>query len=224
MDATSTLSENAGTESAKGASEIGEVPAGDAFTFTDAPPPGAWFCRVVAIAADRPGAAAASTLARIALPGELRCFLALNGGTGTLASGWWVDGAGRRVRLDAPLKGGATWAEGRAGGSNSVDFDGRMSHIQLPAGLFQDLSDFTIAMRIHANVLRYDTCLLFVGQDGIAHMRLVPLGGNLRFSIGTSGYGDARTVQAPQPSPFPRIERRGNRDSRRWNLTQCTPH
>lgn len=181
--------------------EIGEVPAGEATTFTDAPPGGTWFYRVVAVAADRPGAAPASAAARIALPGELRYALALNDGTGAAASGWLVDGAGRRVRLDAPLMAGATWAEGRVGGSKSVAFDGRSSHIELPAGLFEELSDFTISVWVHANVLRYDTCLLFVGQDGIAHMRLVPKGGNFRYSICASGYADERTVQAPQPLP-----------------------
>jgi hypothetical protein len=180
--------------------EIGVVQAGEATTFTDMPSPGAWFYRVVAFAADRPGVAPASPAVRIALPGELRYALALDDGTGTTATGWVVDGAGRRTRLDAPLVKGAAWAEGRVAGSKSVAFDGRSSHVQLPAGLFQDLSDFTIAVWVHANVLRRDTCLLFVGQDGIAYMRLVPLrGDSFKFAICASGVHDERTVQAPQP-------------------------
>jgi len=183
--------------------QTGTVTAGEATTFTDAPPAGAWFYRVVAVAADRPGVAAASPAVRIALPGELRYSLALNDGAGTAAAGRAVDGTGRRVRLDAPLMFGATWADGRVTGK-SVAFDGKMSHIQLPTGLFQDLSDFTIAVWVHANVLRYDTCVLFLGQDGTAHMRVVPQGGNFRFSICASGYNDERTVQASQPLPHGR--------------------
>lgn len=181
--------------------DIGSVPAGEPTTFSDAPPPGTWFYRVIAVATALGGVAPASSVVRIALPGELRYALALNDGTGTTASGWWVDGAGRRVRRDAPLMAGAAWAEGRASGSKSVAFDGRMSHLQFPEGLFADLGDFTISMWVHAKVLRRDSCLLFLGQDGIANMRLVPQGGNFKFSICAAGYADDRVVQAPQPLP-----------------------
>jgi hypothetical protein len=100
------------------------------------------------------------------------------------------------VRLDATLNAGAVWAEGRSTGK-AVAFNGDSSHVQLPVDLFQDLGDFTLTLWVYANELRRDTCLLYVGQDNLAFMRLVPSGDNFMFSICASGWDDQQVVAAP---------------------------
>lgn len=180
--------------------QIGVVPAGDVPTFTDEPGRGVWFYRVVA-----QGAASTATSApiRLSLPNELRYELRLDDGQGTSATGWAVDAAGQKVRRDAALNAGAGWAEGRSSGK-AVAFNGDSSHVQLPDGLFKDLGDFTITLWVYANQLRRGTCLLYVGQDNLAFMRLVPMGDNFMFGICASGWDDQQVVGAPGALPTQR--------------------
>lgn len=92
------------------------------------------------------------------------------------------------------------WADGRASGK-ALALDGKESHVELPAGLFKDLSDFTVSMWTYLNSNHWDSCLLVVGQDNTAYMRLVPKAGTFRFSICACTYQDERTVQTAQALP-----------------------
>ena len=179
---------------------IGTVKAGELLTLTDTPSAGTWFYRVTALSADKPDGGPTSPAVRIALPGELRFAMQLNDGSGNAALGSGVDGAGNKLRMDGVLAGGAAWGDGRSSGK-AVAFDGKESYVQLPPGLFKDLGDFTIAMWTYVNALHWDSCLLFVGQDGMAYMRLVPQGGHLRFAICAASYKDEQAVDAARPLP-----------------------
>jgi hypothetical protein len=183
---------------------VGTVMAGEFTTLTDTPPAGVWHYRVTALAADRPGDAPSSAPVRIVLPGELRYAALLDDGSGTSAVGWGIDETGNRVRMDARLAAGAGWAEATEqgpGAGKAVTFDGLASYVELPPGLFKGLGDFTVSMWAYCNTLHWDSCVLFVGHDNLAYMRLVPQGGNLRFSICGATYKDEQTVMAARPMP-----------------------
>lgn len=177
-------------------SDLGVVVAGDVLTFTDTPPAGVWFYRVEAIGAASQGTVASGSL-RVAFPGEMQLSMGLDDGSGATAVGWSFAGDGTRQRVAGTLGQGATWGAGRRSG-NAVAFDGQQAYLQLPAGLFGQLSDFTAGMWVYANSLHWDSCLFFIGTDNIAYMRLAPQagGGHLRFGIAGASYNDEQFVEA----------------------------
>ena len=100
---------------------------------------------------------------------------------------------------------GASWGAGRLSG-NSLVFDAKQSYVQLPAGMLTDVGDFTVAMWTYANSSYWDSCLLFIGLDGGAYMRLAPLAGNgnLRFAICGATFNDEQWVEANGRMPIRR--------------------
>lgn len=183
---------------------IGSVPAGETRTFSDTPAHGVWFYQIQA----SNSTGAFSRPIRVAFPGELRCSMDLADGSGNTAVGWVATSDGEWVRGDGTLMNGASWGAGRLGG-NAVVFDGKQSYVQLPAGMFKDVGDFTVAMWVFANApLRWDSCLLFMGLDGAAYMRIAPIaggtGGKLWFAIAASTFKDEQVVEGGGPLPIRR--------------------
>jgi hypothetical protein len=182
---------------------VGSVAPGQARTFSDTPAHGTWFYQIEAANS----AGAASRPVRVAFPGELRCSMDLADGGGSTAVGWVADGKGGMVRGDGMLVSGAAWGEGRSSG-HAVVFDGKESYVQLPPGLMTEVGDFTVAMWVYANApLHWDSCLLFMGVDGSAYMRVAPqagANGRLRFAICAAGFEDEQAVEAGGPLPFRR--------------------
>jgi len=84
-----------------------------------------------------------------------------------------------------------------------VVFDGKASGLQLPAGVFSGLDDFTVSMWAYANSLHWDSCLFFAGHDGFSYMRIAPQagGGGLRFAICAASFNDEQAVEAVSPLP-----------------------
>jgi hypothetical protein len=169
-------------------------------THTDKPPVGTWFYQVTALGN---GAATASAKAvRLAVPGEARISLPLNGRNNTGTAGMrLVDG--KWTLFDSKLLDGATWGEGRLN-DKAVAFDGKTARLQLPAGLFADLEDFTVSMWAYANGLRWDSCMFFAGQDGYSFMCIAPQSGAkgvLRFVIAGAGGNDGQVIEAPSALP-----------------------
>jgi len=176
--------------------ELATISASQLLTFTDAPLKGVWFYKVSV-----PGGGD-SDVVRAATAGEARLTMPLNGmnGTGTWGTLWTPAGASTSVRgvlLDA-----ATWGDGRLG-DKAVAFDGKASGLQLPAGIFSGLDDFTVSLWAYANALHWDSCVFFAGSDGFAYMRIAPQAGRggLRFAICAAGYNDEQALEAASPLP-----------------------
>ncbi|MFC3653270.1 LamG-like jellyroll fold domain-containing protein [Dyella humi] len=175
---------------------IGSVASGEVRTFSDTPSHGVWFYQIQA----SNSASAASHPIRVAFPGELRCSINLADGGGNSAVGWVTPSNGEWIPSNGTLMSGASWGTGRTSGS-AVAFDGKESYVELPASLLTDLGDFTVAMWAYANSLHWDSCLLFIGQDGGAYMRLAPQSGSghVRFAICAASYHDEQAVEASVP-------------------------
>ena len=180
---------------------IGSVPAGETRTFSDTPAQGVWYYQVQA--GNNTGLA--SRPIRVAFPGELRCSMDLADGSGDTTVGWITTSDGTWTRSDGTLVNGASWGAGRLSG-NSLVFDAKQSYVQLPAGMLTDVGDFTVAMWTYANSSYWDSCLLFIGLDGGAYMRLAPLAGNgnLRFAICGATFNDEQWVEANGRMPIRR--------------------
>jgi hypothetical protein len=176
--------------------------AGDLLTYTDAPPDGVWFYQVTATGSG--GASASSNTARAAVAGEPRLSMPLNGASGAAAVGTLYRLDGGSSTVEGRLLDGATWGEGRLK-DKAVAFDGKSAGLQLPAGIFNGLDDFSMSLWAYANSLRWDSCMFFAGQDGFSFMRLVPKAGvGLRFAICGAGFNDEQALVAPGFMPIRR--------------------
>ncbi|MBW8846385.1 MAG: alginate lyase family protein [Burkholderiales bacterium] len=176
--------------------------AGDLLTHTDAAPNGIWFYRVTALGSG--GAGADSNTARVAVPGEARFSMPLNGAEGAAAVGRLQSPAGDWTTVEGQLLDAASWGAGR-GNDKAVAFDGKSSGLQLPPGIFSNLDDFTLSLWANANSLRTDSCLFFAGHDGYSYMRLVPKGRvGLQFAISGAGFNDEQNLTAPWFMPIRR--------------------
>lgn len=91
------------------------------------PPEGTWFYRISATG----GGVADSPVVRLAVPGELRLTLPLNGTDGTDLSGVLITPEGRRTAIEARMQDGAAWGEGRLN-DRAVAFDGKSAGLKLP--------------------------------------------------------------------------------------------
>ncbi|WP_342237936.1 LamG-like jellyroll fold domain-containing protein [Inquilinus sp. OTU3971] len=179
--------------------QLTTVPASQLLTHTDVPPAGVWYYQVTALGGG--GASAGSNVVRVAVPGEARLLMPLNGQNGTGTMGILLTPAGGWTLADGQLLDGATWGEGRLK-DKAVVFDGKKAGLQLPAGIFSGLDDFTVCLWAYANSLHWDTALFFVGQDGFSSMSIVPkTGGGMRFVIFGASHNDAQIVQAPGDMP-----------------------
>lgn len=181
---------------------LGTVSASELLTYTDTPAQGVWFYQVTAQGAGAPSTG--SNVARIAVPGELRLALPLNGVNNTGTGGTLLTAAGTSTSVEGSLLDGATWGEGRRN-DKAIVFNGNKAGLQLPAGIFSDLDDFSVSMWAYANSLRWDSCLLFAGNDAFSCMYIAPKAGNgLRFGIYGATHNDSQVVEAPWFMPIRR--------------------
>ncbi|WP_280151878.1 LamG-like jellyroll fold domain-containing protein [Piscinibacter sp. XHJ-5] len=180
---------------------LGTVSASELLTYSDVPSNGVWFYQVNIQGA---GAPAGSNVVRIAVPGEPRLAMPLDGvnNTGTVGT---LFTAGTSASVEGTLLDGATWGDGRRN-DKAIVFDGKKSGLQLPAGLFSDLDDFSVSLWAYANSLRWDTSLFFAGQDAYSCMFIAPKAGPgvLRFGIFGATHNDAQLVEAPWSMPIRR--------------------
>uniref|UniRef100_UPI00112A26C7 LamG-like jellyroll fold domain-containing protein n=1 Tax=Methylibium rhizosphaerae TaxID=2570323 RepID=UPI00112A26C7 len=179
---------------------VATVAADQLLTHTDAPANGTWFYQVVA---QGPGAPrTGSNTVRVAVPGELRFSMPLNGPTGTAAVGLLVNPDGSRTPVEGKLLDGVTWGEGR-NNDQAPMFDGKSAGIQLPAGLFSSLDDFTVSIWAYANGYRWNTCILFAGTDANSALGIAPQAGQggLQFGIFGATGSDIRAVEGPSALP-----------------------
>jgi hypothetical protein len=176
------------------------VKADELLTHADSPPDGIWFYQVTALGGD--SASASSSAARAVVPGETRLSMPLNevNGTGTVGALTTADGS--RTAIEGKLIDGATWGDGRSG-DKAIVFDGKSAGLQLPAGVFSGLDDFTISMWAYANSLHWDSCMFFAGQDAFSAMCIAPQSGRggLRFTIFGATGNDAQAVEASSALP-----------------------
>jgi hypothetical protein len=180
--------------------QLATVKADELLTHTDTPPDGIWFYQVTALASG--GASASSSAVRAVVPGESRLSMPLNGVNGTGAVGALVNSDGSRTGIEGTLIEGATWGDGRSG-DKAIVFDGKSAGLQLPAGVFSGLDDFTISMWAYANSLHWDSCMFFAGQDAFSAMCIAPQSGRggLRFTIFGATGNDAQAVEASSALP-----------------------
>jgi len=174
---------------------LATVAADQLLTHTDAAPNGTWFYQVVAQGAGAPRNG--SNTVRVAVPGELRFRMPLDGANGSVATGTLLKPDGTSTSVEGTLLDGATWGEGR-NKDKAVVFDGKSAGLQLPAGLFSSLDDFTVSMWAYANGLHWDTCILFAGTDAFSALYIAPQTGHgLRFGIHGATFNDQRALEAP---------------------------
>ncbi|WP_418128175.1 LamG-like jellyroll fold domain-containing protein [Variovorax sp. 375MFSha3.1] len=159
------------------------APVTDPRTYTDDADQGTWYYRIDAVT-DAGEITGADTL-RVAVPGELWLHLPLNGDAN--------DASGRG--LNAQLKGGTSWGEGRNGGS-AVQLDGRSGHVQLPDGAVSALGDFTAAVWVYWDASVVNTRIFDFGSNDVAYISLIPRDGNgkLRFSGSRNQFWNEESV------------------------------
>jgi hypothetical protein len=182
---------------------LATVPASHLLTHTDTPPKGVWFYQVITQGSG--AASASSDVVRLAVPGELRLMMPLNGRSGLGTFGMLQTPGGKWTGVQGKLLDGATWGEGRLN-DKAVMFDGKSASLQLSPGVFSGLEDFTISLWAYANSLHWDSCVFFSGQDGFSYMCIVPQGGPgvLRFVIAGAGHNDSQAVEASSALPVRR--------------------
>jgi len=181
---------------------LGTVSASELLTYSDMPASGVWFYQVIAQGTGAPSAG--SNVARIAVPGEPRLTMPLNGVNNTGAVGTLFTAAGTSASVEGTLLDGAAWGEGRRS-DKALVFDGAKAGLQLPPGLFSDLDDFSVSMWAYANSLHWDSCMFFAGQDAFSCMFIAPqAGAGLRFGIFGATHNDAQVVEAPWSMPIRR--------------------
>jgi len=192
-----------GTRATGPFTQLATVKAGELLTHTDTPPKGIWFYQVTALGSG--GASATSSAVRAAVPGEPRLSLPLNGANGTGTVGVLLTPDGGPKVIEGKLMDGATWGEGRSG-DKAIVFDGTKAALQLPAGVFSGLDDFTISMWAYANSLHWDSCMFFAGNDAYGAMCIAPQSGRgvLRFAIFGATGNDSQVVEAPSALPTKR--------------------
>ncbi|HEY9064123.1 MAG TPA: LamG-like jellyroll fold domain-containing protein [Burkholderiaceae bacterium] len=179
---------------------LGTVSASELLTYSDTPPKGVWFYQVTVQGVGAPSTG--SNVARIAVPGEPRLSLPLNGANNSGTTGTLFTAAGTSTSVDGTLLDGATWGDGRRN-DKALVFDGNKAGLQLPQGMFSDLDDFSLSFWAYANGLRWDSCMFFAGTDANSCMFIAPQSGPgvLRFGLFGATGNDAQTVAAPWAMP-----------------------
>ena len=183
---------------------LGTVSASELLTYSDMPANGVWFYQVTAQGIGAPGTG--SNAARIAVPGEPRLAMPLNGVNNSGTAGTLFSAAGTSGSVQGTLLDGAAWGDGRRN-DKALVFDGKKAGLQLPPGLFGDLDDFSVSFWAYANGLHWDTCMFYAGQDGFSYMCIAPQSGGqgvLRFAIAGAGHNDSQVVEAPSALPVRR--------------------
>lgn len=101
----------------------------------------------------------------------------------------------------ANLVNGAQWVTGKHG--NAVSLDGVNDYVALPAGVVDELADFTIAAWVYWGGKRNWARIFDFGSGTTSYMFLTPqaAGGGLRFAINlTNGWGDQALASTSLPS------------------------
>jgi hypothetical protein len=136
-----------------------------------------------------------SAVAKVSTGAVPLMFLPFNESSGTVAQD--ASGNGRH----GSLPNGAQWVAGKSG--NAVSLDGVNDYVALPAGLVDELADFTIAAWVYWEGGRNWTRIFDFGSGTTHYMFLTPQasGGGLRFVVNlTNGWGDQSLNTAPLPS------------------------
>lgn len=150
----------------------------DPRTYTDAPMSGIWYYAVSAISDETESGL--SNVARVALPGELRLHLPLDGDVKDLGGG----------NLHGILAGNVSWSEGRnQAGALTLAGDG--GHVVLPPGVMSDIGDFTIAVWIFWSGTTANSRILDFGWNDTMYVTLMARKSHTSFAItGASYFGD----------------------------------
>jgi hypothetical protein len=126
----------------------------------------------------------------LAAPSEFVAWYKFDETSGTTAS----DAGGNS--FTAALNAGATWAEGKFG--NAVKLDGVKDFVSLPAGILENVDDFTIAAWVNLEATSTWSRIFDFGSGTGANMFLTPRSsaGTLRFAITTSGAGGEQQINS----------------------------
>jgi hypothetical protein len=123
-------------------------------------------------------------------PAEFVAWYKFDEGSGTMASD--ATGAGNA----AMLKGGDSWADGKIG--KAVKLDGVDHYVSLPAGLLENVNDFTVAAWVKLDANNIWSRIFDFGSGPGANMFLTPNSGHqtLRFAITASGASGEQQINA----------------------------
>jgi hypothetical protein len=147
------------------------------------------------VALTQAGRLVGAEVRRVVVGLELRLHLPLDEGSGTSAR----DASGRHAT--SQLAGGAAWGAGRNGGS-AVLLDGSGGHVAMPAGIVQDIADYTIAVWVYRNRVvnvngNGNTRVFDIGTSDIAYLTLLVGTSTMRVSTtGTTYFGEQTTWAA----------------------------
>jgi hypothetical protein len=94
---------------------------------------------------------------------------------------------------------GPSWVPGEI--NNALSLNGTNNYISLPSGVVMTATNFTISAWVNLNALASWQRIFDFGTGTTVYMFLSPQsgGGNLRFSITTSGPGGEQQINAPSP-------------------------
>ena len=100
---------------------------------------------------------------------------------------------------NATLSNGATWAAGRTG--NAVQLNGRYGYVSIPAGILENVDDFTIATWVKLDIANTWSRIFDFGTGMGVNMFLTPRSGanTLRYAITTSGAGGEQQINSGGP-------------------------
>jgi hypothetical protein len=142
--------------------------------------PSTYYYKVIA---STPSGDKVSNIVQATTAVELYCYLALDTGSGTVAT----DSSGKGH--NGTLVGGASWVAGRKG--SAVLLDGVSGYISLPAGLFVDIADFTVAAWVYRNAYGDYQRVFSFGSGTNQYMTLLAStingNGGARFTISVNG-------------------------------------
>jgi hypothetical protein len=126
----------------------------------------------------------------LAPPSEFVAWYKFDEASGTMAS----DASGNNST--ATLRASATWAEGKLG--NAVKLNGISDYVSLPAGILENINDFTIAAWVKLEATSTWSRIFDFGSGTGANMFLTPRSsaGTLRFAITTSGAGGEQQINS----------------------------
>ncbi|WP_195763975.1 LamG-like jellyroll fold domain-containing protein [Pseudoduganella rivuli] len=144
------------------------------------------------------GAASAADIAALCgATSNLHTWLTFGEGGGATAA----DASGNGHT--ATLAGTAAWTAGRQPLAKALSLPGGGAHVSLPAGLVDNLSDFTMAAWVYWNGNQTWARILDFGSNTTRYMFLSPRTGRgtLGFAITTNGSRAEYRVDAPAPLP-----------------------
>jgi DUF1680 family protein len=126
----------------------------------------------------------------LAQPSEFVAWYKFDETSGTMASN--ASGNSSAATLNAST----TWAEGKFG--NAVKLDGIKDYVSLPAGILENIDDFTIAAWVNLEATSTWSRIFDFGSGTGSNMFLTPRSntGTVRFAITTSGAGGEQQINS----------------------------